>query len=106
MRKSLFIALAVLFSSCTNEDTISYLLNDNNETLQQDECKRSFEEALEIANQSIGMFDSSETRSASSQRKISLKDTKYLIKESLARSSGQDTIPLIRIINTIYIILE
>lgn len=92
MRKSLFIALAVLFSSCTNEDTISYLLNNNNETLQQDECKRSFEEALEIANQSIGMFESSETRSASSQRKISLKDTKYVIKESLARSSGQDTL--------------
>ena len=36
MRKSLFIALAVIFSSCTNEDTISYLLNNNNETLQQD----------------------------------------------------------------------
>lgn len=55
--------------------------------------KRSFEEALEIAQQTIGAFSSSNARAETSQRKISLADTKFVIKNPTARNGeGQDTL--------------
>lgn len=78
---------------CSNQEdplesdtTIDYF---ENKTVFQ---KRSFDEALKIAKQSVGAFALSETRANVPQKRISLPDTKYIIKTSTRNVSENDTL--------------
>ena len=81
-------ALAIMMASCSNQE-----LSDS--YLQQPACQhssnlRSYEEALQIAQVSIGMVDgNTKTRSASS-RKISLDDSKVCLAGNKTRSEGNN----------------
>lgn len=64
-------------ASCTNFEEISFEQVEKQNSIVYQK-KRSYEEALLIAQQSAGLFESSETRTAAAGRKINLNDTKFI----------------------------
>ena len=91
-RMILFSVVAGLVA-CTNDDVLEKTVDkEEMDLVQYDPNRRSYAEALEIAQQSINMFVSDEARGATPTRKISLDKTKYVIKEAESRSGGQDTL--------------
>ena len=94
MRKRMILFLVVMgLVACTNDDVLEKTVDkEEMDLVQYDPNRRSYSEALEIAQQSIDMFVSDEARGATPTRKISLDNTKYVIKEAESRSGGQDTL--------------
>ena len=82
----LTIGICFIIAACSNQEMVEDSMDDNTENT----CfkKRSFEEALAIAEHSMTLLESPNSTRASSSRKISLKDTKAF-KYDMKTRSGQ-----------------
>lgn len=78
--------LTILLLGCSNIEEPSTKNAINNSLHSANIQKRSFNEALEIAQQTIGMFNSDNSRSVT-EKKIALSDTKFIINKSISRNS-------------------
>jgi len=93
MRKiySILMVATVVLTGCTDNETLS--LNNLQEAAEVSE-KRSYEEALQIAQSSIAMIEEDEitTRSARTGRTIDLQKTKVVKSEATRAGGVQDTL--------------
>lgn len=70
MKKSLFIlALFASIISCSNEDSLLGTISDDEQVPYQNDVinRRSFEEVVQIAENSISMIENNETKTRSTQ---------------------------------------
>lgn len=97
MKKSSYILFAVLaFSSCSNDETLNEQVNVNNEkTYTIDINKRSYNEIVEIAQNSISILQDSTsiTRGNNTARTLNLKNgIKAICQPSTRANGGNDTL--------------
>src|SRR5574344_785181 len=92
MRKEIYIvSLLVCLASCTSNDSLENVINRNmTETVQYDPNRRSYTEAMEIAQNSIQMLqnDISGTRSFQPVRKLNIINGVKAIGQNHTRSNG------------------
>lgn len=94
MKSKLFIMFAavILMAACTNEETFDSTPEQTAKQALGD--IRSYDEALQIAQNSISLLNNGEDTRASSTRKINLADSKAVLRDATTRSSdgGNDTL--------------
>ncbi len=89
MKKLFFILAIALFAACTNDEEMSILT----ETMPEESIsveKRSFQEALEVAQGAPEIFGGTTTRGELKQ--VTLADTQYIISEASTRNESPDTL--------------
>lgn len=91
MKKIFFLLAIASFVACTNDEEMNLLTENLPEESVSIE-KRSFQEALEVAQQTIDMFATAETRANDSQRKIALSNTRYITNKTTTRNGKPDTL--------------
>lgn len=91
MRRIIFFSLVTCFIACTDSDLQENVSRNNGfQAVQYDANRRSYAEAVEIAQNSIKMLEdgSSITRSANSGRRLDLKSGVKAVKQHITRSNG------------------
>ncbi|MBO4825641.1 MAG: C10 family peptidase [Prevotella sp.] len=91
MKKLLYPLLAfAALAACTNNDFSELVVNTKPDTPQYDPNRRSYNEALEIAQNSINMLGSNDptTRGAEPVRTINLKNGVKAYRQPVTRSNG------------------
>lgn len=96
MKKSLFIlALFASIISCSNEDSLLGTISDDEQVPYQNDVinRRSFEEVVQIAENSISMIENNETktRSHASNRTIDLANGVKAMCKTKTRANGEGT---------------
>lgn len=92
LKSFIMFAAVILMAACTNEETFDSTPEQTAKQALGD--IRSYDEALQIAQNSISLLNNGETTRASSDRKINLADCKTVMRDVGTRSSdgGNDTL--------------
>lgn len=89
MKKLFFLLAIVSFVACTNDEEMN-LLTENLPEESVSVEKRSFQEALEVAQNAPEIFGGTTTRGELKQ--VTLADTQYIISDASTRNDAPDTL--------------
>lgn len=89
MKKAIYFLTIALFAACTNDEEMN-LLTENLPEESVSVEKRSFQEALEVAQGAPEIFGGTTTRGELKQ--VTLANTQYIISEATTRSESPDTL--------------
>ena len=89
MKKLLYLMAIASFVACTNDEEMNLLTENLTEESVSVE-KRSFQEALEVAQNAPEIFGGTTTRGELKQ--VTLANTQYIISEATTRSESPDTL--------------